>query len=38
MVIDAHNAVRYLQITPELTQLPDLDMAFAVAKSLITES
>jgi thiol peroxidase len=38
MVIDAHNAVRYLQITPELTQLPDLDKAFAVAKSLITES
>ena len=38
MVVDAHNTVRYLQITPELTQLPDLDEAFAVAKSLITES
>jgi thiol peroxidase len=38
MVIDAHNTVRYLQITPELAQLPDLDEAFAVAKSLITES
>jgi thiol peroxidase len=38
MVIDAHNTVRYLQITPELTQLPDLDEAFAVAKSLITAS
>ena len=38
MVIDAHNTVRYLQITPELTQLPNLDEAFAVAKSLITES
>jgi len=36
MVIDAHDTVRYLQITPELTQLPDLDEAFAVAKSLIT--
>ena len=36
MVVDAHNTVRYLQITPELTQLPDLDKAFAVAKSLIT--
>lgn len=36
MVIDAHNTVRYLQITPELAQLPDLDEAFAVAKSLIT--
>lgn len=38
MVIDAHNTVRYLQITPELAQLPDLDEAFAVAKSLITTS
>ena len=38
MVIDAHNSVRYLQITPELAQLPDLDEAFAVAKSLITAS
>jgi thiol peroxidase len=36
MVVDANNTVRYLQITPELTQLPDLDEAFAVAKSLIT--
>lgn len=36
MVIDAHNTVRYLQITPELGQLPDLDKALAVAKSLIT--
>lgn len=38
MVIDAHNHVRYLQITPELAQLPDLNEAFAVAKSLITAS
>ncbi len=38
MVIDAHNHVRYLQITPELAQLPNLDEAFAVAKSLITAS
>ncbi len=38
MVVDAHDTVRYLQITPELTQLPDLDEAFAVAKSLITAS
>jgi len=36
MVVDANNIVRYLQVTPELTQLPDLDKAFAVAKSLIT--
>ena len=38
MVVDAHNTVRYLQVTPELTQLPDLEEAFAVAKSLITAS
>jgi thiol peroxidase len=36
MVVDAHNTIRHLQVTPELTQLPDLDKAFAVAKSLIT--
>ncbi len=36
MVVDARNTVRYLQVTPELTQLPNLDEAFAVAKSLIT--
>ncbi len=38
MVVDANNIVRYLQVTPELAQLPDLDKAFAVAKSLITAS
>ena len=38
MVVDANNTVRYLQVTPELTQLPDLDEAFKVAKSLITSS
>ena len=38
MVVDANNTVRFLQVTPELTQLPDLDEAFAVAKSLITAS
>jgi thioredoxin-dependent peroxiredoxin len=38
MVIDAQNMVRYLQVTPELTQLPNLDEAFAVARSLVTGS
>jgi thiol peroxidase len=38
MVVDSHNTVRYLQITPELAQLPNMDEAFAVAKSLITAS
>jgi len=36
MVVDAHNTVRYLQITPELGHMPDLDEAFTVARSLIT--
>ncbi|HEY6260497.1 MAG TPA: thiol peroxidase [Nitrospiraceae bacterium] len=38
MVVDANNTVRYLQVTPELTQLPNLDEAFALAKSLVTGS
>jgi thiol peroxidase len=38
MVVDANNTVRYLQVTPELVQLPDMEKAFAVAKSLITAS
>ena len=36
MVVDANNTVRYLQVSPELVQLPDLEKAFTVAKSLIT--
>ena len=38
MVVDKQNKVRYLQITPELAQLPDLDEAFRFAHSLITAS
>ena len=37
MVVDPHNTVRYLQITPELAQLPDMDEAFQVARKLITQ-
>jgi len=36
MVVDAHNTVRYLQITPELAQLPDMDEAFRLARKLVT--
>ncbi|MCC6139788.1 MAG: thiol peroxidase [Nitrospira sp.] len=36
LVVDAHNVIRYLQITPELAQLPDLDEAFKFARSLVT--
>ena len=38
MVVDAQNTVRYLQITPELAQLPDMDEAFQFARKLITAS
>jgi len=38
MVVDANNTVRYLQITPELAQLPDMEEAFQVARKLITSS
>ncbi|ULA63616.1 MAG: Thiol peroxidase, Tpx-type [Nitrospira sp.] len=36
MVVDAQNVIRYLQITPELAQLPDLDEAFTFARTLVT--
>ncbi len=38
MVVDKHNTVRYLQITPELAQLPDMDEVFRFAHSLVTDS
>lgn len=38
MIVDAQNTIRYLQITPELAQLPDMDEAFTFARSLITSS
>lgn len=38
IVVDAHDVVRYLQITPELAQLPNMDEAFQFARKLITNS
>ena len=38
IVVDAHDTVRYLQITPELAQLPNMDEAFQFARKLITNS
>lgn len=35
MVVDTQNVIRYLQITPDLGQLPDLEHAFNVAGSLL---
>jgi thiol peroxidase len=34
MVLDAQNIVRYLQITPELAHMPDMDAAFQAAREL----
>jgi len=38
MVVDKDNVVRYLQVTPELAQLPDMDAAFNAARSLTSPS
>lgn len=38
MIVDKNNVIRYLQITPELAQLPNMDEAFQFARSLITAS
>jgi thiol peroxidase len=35
LVVDKDNVVRYMQVTPELAQLPDMDAAFAAARSLV---
>ena len=34
MVVDKDNVVRYLQVTPELGQMPDMDSAVAAARAL----
>lgn len=36
MVVDKENVIRYLQITPELGQLPDMDAAFRAARALMS--
>ncbi|WP_447972766.1 redoxin family protein [Nitrospira sp. Kam-Ns4a] len=35
MVVDKDNVIRYLQVTPELAQMPDMDAAFQAARSLL---
>jgi thioredoxin-dependent peroxiredoxin len=35
MVVDADNLIRYLQVTPDLGQMPDMDRAFQVARALL---
>ncbi len=38
LVVDKENVVRYLQVTPELAQMPDMEAAFQVARSLAKPS
>lgn len=35
MVVDKDNVVRYLQVTPELGQMPDMDATFRAARDLL---
>ena len=35
MVVDKNNIIRYLQVTPELAQLPDMEAAFQAANTLV---
>lgn len=35
MVVDANNVIRYLQVTPDLGHMPDMDRAFQVARALL---
>lgn len=35
MVVDAGDVVRYLQVVPEVSHMPDMDAAFAFARSLV---
>ncbi len=38
IVVDGTGIVRYMQVVPELTELPDMDKAFATARKLASES
>ncbi len=35
MVVDANNVIRYLQVTPDLGHMPDMERAFQVARALL---
>lgn len=38
MVVDANNVIRYLQVTPDLGHMPDMERAFQVARSVLQNS
>jgi thioredoxin-dependent peroxiredoxin len=35
LVVDENNVIRYLQVTPEIAQLPDMEAAFEAARTLV---
>lgn len=35
MVVDENNVIRYMQVTPELAKLPDMEAAFRAARDLV---
>lgn len=35
MVVDDNNVIRYMQVTPELASMPDMDAAFRAARALV---
>jgi thiol peroxidase len=35
LVVDKDNVIRYMQVTPELAEMPDMDAAFEAAKKLL---
>ena len=35
LVVDSHNTIRHLQITPDLGHLPNMDKAFQIARTLV---
>ncbi len=37
LVVDSHNVIRYLQVTPDLGHMPDMEKAFQIARSLVNE-
>jgi thiol peroxidase len=34
VIVDRDGIVRYIQVVPEITHLPDMDKAFSIAKEL----
>jgi thiol peroxidase len=36
LVVDENNVIRYMQVTPQIEQLPDMDAAFEAARALVS--